>query len=102
MSYLNRPYESNYYEAETEVIREGPYGSYSAEYRVDEYGNRVPHHNHHRHNGVGEVVSEIVTDVISGGRHHGNHNHYNGPTEIIERREERIVDSSYDPYRRSY
>uniref|UniRef100_A0A803LWH1 Uncharacterized protein n=1 Tax=Chenopodium quinoa TaxID=63459 RepID=A0A803LWH1_CHEQI len=63
MSYLNRPYESNYYEADREVIREGPYGNYSAEYRIDEYGNRVPHHNYnqnqHHQNGVAGVVKEI-------------------------------------------
>nr|AJK93573.1 salt-induced hydrophilic protein [Suaeda glauca] len=94
MSYLNRPYESNYYEVDREVIREGPYGSYSAEYRIDEYGNRVPHHHHH-HNGIGGVVGDI-----SGGHRH--HQHYGRPTEIYERTEERIVDNAYDPYRRIY
>ncbi|XP_021757643.1 uncharacterized protein LOC110722673 [Chenopodium quinoa] len=107
MSYLNRPYESNYYEADREVIREGPYGNYSAEYRIDEYGNRVPHHNYnqnqHHQNGVAGVVKEIVSEVMSGGhKHNHNNHHHHGPTEYIERREERIVDSTYDPYRRMY
>lgn len=93
----NRPYGNNYYEAEREVIREGPYGGYQAEYRLDEYGNRVSHHR----SGVGNVVTEIVKEVIPGGHnhnHHHGHQHYGRPAEIIERREERIVDSVYDPY----
>ncbi|KAL2902823.1 ADP-ribosylation factor GTPase-activating protein AGD2 [Bienertia sinuspersici] len=94
MSYVNRSYDS-------EVIHEGPYGSYSAEYRIDEYGNRVPHHQlHHHHNGVGGVVSEIVGDITD--HHHHHHHHHDRPAEVYERREEHIVDSAYDPYRRIY
>lgn len=103
MAYINRPYGNNYYEVEKEVVREGPYGSAygSAEYRIDEYGNRV----HHHRNGLGNVVTEVVSEVIPGHHHHphNHHNHqYGRPAEIIERREERIIDNSYDPYRVSF
>ncbi|XP_021757520.1 uncharacterized protein LOC110722566 [Chenopodium quinoa] len=94
MAYVNRPYGNNYYEADREVVREGPYGgSYSSEYRVDEYGNRVLPVGHHN-----EVVAEVVTDVVPGHRHH----HHGGPIEYIERTGERYVDNVYDPYRRTY
>ncbi|XP_021754330.1 uncharacterized protein LOC110719659 [Chenopodium quinoa] len=96
MAYVNRPYGNNYYEAEREVIREGPYGSYAADYRVDEYGNRI----HHHRNGLGNVVTEIVSEVPA--HHHHHHQHLGVPGEIVERREERIVDAAYDPYRRMY
>ncbi|KAL2926960.1 Chitin synthase C, partial [Bienertia sinuspersici] len=76
MSYVNRSYDS-------EVIHEGPYGSYSAEYRIDEYGNRVPHHqHHHHHNGIGGVVSEIVGDITDH-HHHHQHHHHDRPAEVI-------------------
>ncbi|KNA18871.1 hypothetical protein SOVF_066720 [Spinacia oleracea] len=116
----NHPYGNNYYGVEREVIRDGPCGAYAADYRVDEYGNRIYHHrnglgndvteivtdvipghlNHHHHhprNGLGNVVTEVVTDVIPGHYHHQRHH-----PGFIQRREECIVDSAYDPYRRMY
>lgn len=96
MAYVNRSYGNNYFDAEKEVVREeGSYGSYSSEYRVDECGNRVYPVGHRNHQN--EVVAEVVTEVVP-----SHHHHYGGPTEIIERRDERIVDNAYDPYRRNY
>ncbi|KNA18874.1 hypothetical protein SOVF_066750 [Spinacia oleracea] len=68
MAYINRPYGKNYYEVEREVVRDGPYGAYVADYRVDEYGNRIYHH----HNRLGNSITKIVTDVIPG--HHTSRN----------------------------
>ncbi|XP_057520530.1 uncharacterized protein LOC130800842 [Amaranthus tricolor] len=90
----NRSYGNNYYEAEKEVIRESPYGSYSSEYnRVDEYGNRVMHPDV-RYDHRGEVMAEVIPGHRH--RHHSGH-----PVEVIERVEERIVDNAYDSYRRN-
>ncbi|KAL2902825.1 8-amino-7-oxononanoate synthase [Bienertia sinuspersici] len=91
MAYVNsRPYGGNY--CEGEVV--SPYGgSYSNEYRIDEYGNRVPHHHHH-HTPVGGVIGGAIPDGYD------HHHHYGRPTEIIERREERIVEAPCDPYQR--
>ncbi|KAL2902815.1 Iron transport multicopper oxidase FET5 [Bienertia sinuspersici] len=97
MAYVNRPYGGSYYGPEREVIRDAPYGgAYGADYRVDEYGNRIYHHR----SATGNDVTEVVTDVIPGGHHH---HHYGRPAEpVIERREGYIVDNAYDPYRRIY
>ena len=109
MSNLNHPYESCYYEV-NHVYPEN-----------DHY-----HCHDHHHKGVVGVIKDIVKDVLSGGRHYdhhrpteiierreeyiidnsydqyrnNNHHYHDGPTQIIERREERIIDNSYDPYRR--
>ncbi|KNA18876.1 hypothetical protein SOVF_066770 [Spinacia oleracea] len=76
MTFVNRPYGNDYYEVERVVVRDGPYG---ADYRIDEYGNRVYYR---RNDGLGNSVTEIVTDIIPGT--HASHDAFgNSVTEIV-------------------
>jgi len=72
-----------------QVVRR-PYGSYSSEYRVQEYANPGYHHHYPAY----EKVTEIVHESNPGYLPHG------GCTAIIDRREEIIRENAYEAYRR--